>query len=175
MIAMAGSAGTGKSALAQRLAENLPAVVINKDTVRAAIFPADEIENSATQDDLVMSLIYQAAAYLIHKGRSVIIDGRPFLKKSQRTDLKKAAYAAGAELRIIRCKASDDVVKARLQQDTRTGNHPTMNRSYDLHLQQKADYEPIEEPHLTLNTNAPLEDLVRLAMEWLKTPITYTH
>lgn len=174
MIALAGFCGSGKSLLATRLAEVLPAVVIHKDTVRAAIFPSREIDHSATQDDLVMSLIYQAAAYLIHKGHSVIIDGRPFLTQSQRLELKKAAYAAGAEIRIIHCSVSEAVLKNRLQKDVHVGKHPTQNRDYDLYIRQKADFEPIEEPRLTLNTDAPIDELVRLAMDWLKTPNTYT-
>lgn len=173
MIALAGFSGSGKSLLATRLAEVLPAVVINKDVVRAAIFPSHEIDFSATQDDLVMSLIYQAATFLIHKGRSVIIDGRPFLSQSQRLELKKAAYAAGAEMRIIHCTVSEKVLKNRLQKDIRVGKHLTQNRDFDLYTRQKADFEPIEEPHLTLNTDAPIDELVRLAMDWLKTPSTY--
>ena len=40
LIAMAGLPGCGKTALAQRLAERLKAVVLDKDTIRAALFPA---------------------------------------------------------------------------------------------------------------------------------------
>ncbi len=166
LIVMAGLPGSGKTTLANKLAETVPAVIINKDVVRAAFFPPREIDFSAAQDDLVMSMIYQAAAYLVNKGRSVIIDGQAYALQLQRLDLKKTAYAAGADLRIILCSAPDEIVKERLQKDV-ISNIPADERDFDLFLQQKAVFEPIEEPHLAVNTDAPLEELSRLVMDWL--------
>ena len=44
LIAMAGLPGTGKSTLAAALAEALPAVVLDKDKLRAGLIPPDKIE-----------------------------------------------------------------------------------------------------------------------------------
>jgi predicted kinase len=167
IIAMAGLPGSGKSALAVRLAEALPAVIINKDIVRAAVFPPQEIEYTTTQDDFVFSLIYQAAVYLLNKGRIVILDGRTFTRRAQRTELLKAAKAANANLRIIFCTAPDDVVKARLEKDIAAGTHPAADRDYNLYLAKKNQFEPFQEHHLALNTDANLEELTRQALEWL--------
>ncbi len=164
---MAGLPGSGKSALAARLAAALPAVIINKDTVRAAVFPAKEIEYTTTQDDFVFSLIYLAAEYLLKKGRTVILDGRTFTRRDQRAELMKAAVMSGANLRIIYCTAPDDVVKARLEKDVASGTHPASDRDYSLYLKKKALFEPIEEPHLELNTHASLDDITQLALAWL--------
>ncbi|HEX7555101.1 MAG TPA: AAA family ATPase [Leptolinea sp.] len=167
IIAMAGLPGSGKSALASRLAAAIPAVIINKDTVRSAIFPPQEIEYSSAQDDFVFSLIYQAAAYLLRKGRTVILDGRPFILRNQRVELIKAAREADAELRIIYCIAPDEVVKARLELDVAAGSHPATDRDFNLYLRKKAQVEPIEEPHLELDTNASLDELTGQALMWL--------
>jgi predicted kinase len=167
LIAMAGLPGSGKSALAARLAVALPAVIINKDTVRAAVFPPQEIEYTTAQDDFVLSLMYQAAAYLLKKGRTVILDGRTFTRRVQRTELMKAASEAGVRVRIIFCTAPDDVIKERLERDVAAGTHPAADRDFDLYLRKKALVEPFEEPHLELNTVASLDDLSRLALDWL--------
>jgi adenylylsulfate kinase len=167
LIAMAGLPGSGKSALAERLAAALPAVIINKDTVRAAVFPPQEIEYSTAQDDFVLSLMYQAAVYLLKKGRTVILDGRTFTRRVQRAELMKAARIAGARVRIIFCTAQDDVIKARLERDVASGTHPAADRDYGLYLRKKALVEPFEEPHLELNTAASLDELTRSALDWL--------
>ncbi len=46
---LAGLPGTGKSALAQRLAGALSAIVLDKDAVGAALFPQQEIEYSTNE------------------------------------------------------------------------------------------------------------------------------
>jgi predicted kinase len=171
LIAMAGLPGSGKSALAARLANALPAVVLNKDTVREAVFPPPETEYTSTQDDFVLSLMFQAAGWLLRKGRTVIIDGRTFTHHNQRAAIKKAAIQVDAELRIIYCYAPDEIIKARLEKDVAADEHPAKDRNFDLYLRRKASMETIEEPHLELNTDANLDELEKMALAWLKTPI----
>jgi adenylylsulfate kinase len=168
LIAMAGLPGSGKSALAVRLAAALPAVILNKDTVREAVFPPPETEYTSAQDDFVLSLMYQAAGWLLRKDRNVIIDGRTFTRKYQRDALKKAAESAGVDMRIIYCHAPDEVVRVRLEKDTAIDEHPAKDRDYNLYLRRKAVIEPIEEPHLSLDTNTSLDELETLALAWLR-------
>lgn len=171
LIAMAGLPGSGKSALAARLATALPAVILNKDTVREAVFPPPETEYKSAQDDFVLSLMYQAAGWLLRKGRTVIIDGRTFTHLNQQAALKAAAGQARVELRIIYCYAPDEIVRARLEKDVAADEHPAKDRNYDLYLRRKASMDPIEEPHLALNTDADLDDLEKQALDWLKKSI----
>src|SRR5438045_3281710 len=94
LIAMAGLPGTGKSTLARGLAEALPATLLDKDVVRAALFTPEQIEYSTEQDDLCISIILQVAGYLWRRypGRRLILDGRPFSLHAQRAAV--AAWAA---------------------------------------------------------------------------------
>jgi len=88
LIAMAGLPGTGKSTLAARLAAALDAVVLSKDAVRAALFPPPVRDYSTAQDNLVMEVIFKAAAYTFRtrSQQVVIIDGRTFLRTYQVRD-----------------------------------------------------------------------------------------
>src|SRR5436305_8496198 len=97
LIAMAGLPATGKSALADRLAAALGGVVLNKDRVRAALFPPPALDYSAEQDDLCMRAIYRAAAYTLRTspGVAVIIDGRTFSRAAQLPDLLALAGSGG--------------------------------------------------------------------------------
>src|SRR5262249_25441835 len=65
LIAMAGLPGSGKSTIATCLERELGAVVLNKDRVRAALFPPRVLDYSAVQDDVTMAAIYQAAAAIL--------------------------------------------------------------------------------------------------------------
>jgi adenylylsulfate kinase len=89
LIAMAGLPGTGKSKIASCLAEPMHAVVLNKDVVRAALFPPPVLDYLAEQDDISMNAIYQAAAYILKSSpqRAVILDGRTFGRAKQVEEL----------------------------------------------------------------------------------------
>jgi predicted kinase len=116
IVAMAGLPGTGKSTLARALAEKVPAVVLDKDSARAALFPSGEIEYSARQDDFVVGILFQVAEYYFQKdpGRVVILDGRTFSKKAQVDALVRYCQEHGRELKVIYCTCSEQVARARL-------------------------------------------------------------
>ncbi|MGH9567936.1 MAG: AAA family ATPase, partial [Candidatus Angelobacter sp.] len=63
IVIMAGFPGTGKTTLANALAQQTAGVVLNKDEIRAALFPPVEIEYSTAQDDFCMRVLLDAAAY----------------------------------------------------------------------------------------------------------------
>ncbi len=170
LILMAGLPGTGKSALARRLAPALPAALIDKDAVRAALFPPEEIEYSRRQDDLCFEVMLSAAGFLLDKGRSVILDGRTFARRYQVERAAAFARAGGYQLRLIECVCAEDVVRRRLEADARSGAHPARNRSYAMYQQLKSAAEPIALPHLSLDTGQDLEQCVNLALAYLTSP-----
>lgn len=67
IIVMAGLPGTGKSTLARLLSQRLSAVVLDKDSVRAALFSSSDIEYSDAQDDFVVGVMLQVAEYHLKK------------------------------------------------------------------------------------------------------------
>ncbi len=170
LIAMAGLPGTGKSTLAARLAAELGAVLLNKDEVRAVLFPPPVLDYSREQDDLVMGAIYAAAATILrgHPQRVVILDGRTFLRGYQVRDLTALGTAVGEPARIIECVCADDVVRARLEADLETGTHPAGNRTYDLYRAVQAQAEPLTVPHLVLDTGVlSVEECVRRCLRYV--------
>ena len=171
LIAMAGLPGTGKSALAARLAEELGAVVLGKDQVRAVLFPPPVLDYSTEQDNLCMDAIYRAAAYILRTfpAQAVILDGRTFLRTHQVRDLFALAQAAGEKAHIIECVCADEVARERLEHDLRTGRHPARNRTFALYQRLKAAAEPLVVPRLVLDTGTlSLEECVRRGLAYLR-------
>src|SRR5205807_8258830 len=112
LIAMAGLPGTGKSTLAQNLANACSGIVLNKDLIRAALFPIALIEYSTRQDDFCMSILFQVASYMLQNDPSlyVILDGRTFSHKYQVEALDQLAEEIKKPLKIIECIDRKSVV-----------------------------------------------------------------
>jgi adenylylsulfate kinase len=176
---MAGLPGTGKSSIARALAAQMGGAVLDKDPIRAALFPPAEIEYSATQDDFCVAIMLQVADYLFRKDadKIVILDGRPFAKRYQRAELGRFSEAHGIPLRIIECVCSEQTARARLERDVAAATHLAGNRDVALYQAVKAGFEPIEEPRLVVNTDQDLATCVALCLAYLHdqtgvTPVT---
>jgi adenylylsulfate kinase len=170
LIMMAGLPGTGKSALARRLAATLGGVVLDKDRVRAALFPASTVDYTTEQDDLVVEIMLQVAAYLVrqHPGMAVLIDGRPFARRSQVQTVVEFAARIEEPLKIIECTCSDTTAKRRLERRPARRTHPARNRNYALYRSMKAHWEPIEQPKLVVNTDGESAANAALALQYIR-------
>lgn len=167
---MAGLPATGKSAVAQALASTLPGIVLDKDRARAALFPASEIEYSVLQDDLVMDILRQVAAYILQRDRHrhVLIDGRPFAKRYQLEPWRALAAELDVPMRVIECACRDEIARRRLASDAARGDHVAANRDYAMYLRLKAGFEPIVGPKLVLDTEQRLDECVESALAYLR-------
>lgn len=152
---MAGLPGAGKSTLARRMAAALPAILLDKDTIRAALFPPAEIDYSTAQNDLCAGVMYDVAGYLLRKDgdRCVILDGRTFTRRTQVDDLLVAVARSNTPLAVIECVCADAVARQRLARDALGGGHPAANRTFDLYMTLKAQADPLTIPRLVINTD----------------------
>ena len=167
IILMAGLPGTGKSTLAKALATQLSGTILNKDTIRHAIFDPRDVEYSTQQDDFCMELMLQATEYLIRKDptRHIFFDGRPFSRRYQIDQVIELATRLHQAWRILECTCSDTTAEARLEQ---ASEHPADNRDYRLYLEVKRRFEPITLAKAVLNTDMPLDQCIALARKALE-------
>jgi predicted kinase len=171
LVAMAGLPGTGKSAIAAELEKRLHALVLNKDDIRAQLFPRETINFSREQDDLCVEVIFVMAKYLLKTDpeQIIIIDGRTFSRSYQIEHLLSRAESLKAKLVIIKCICDDTVAEQRLENDLRAGAHPAGNRTYKLYQELKEKAEPIRAEHLVINTGRePLEKSLERCMVYLE-------
>jgi predicted kinase len=167
-VLMAGLPGTGKSTLAQALAERLNGAVLSKDTVRAALFPGALTDYTREQDDLCFEAVLRAAGYLARHRRTgfIFLDGRTFSRTEQIEQAINSAQANGCAWKILHVIAPDEVVEARLAQDAAT--HPAGNRTIAMYREVQTRFEPIAQPHLEIDTSQPLAACVDAALNYLR-------
>jgi len=166
-VLMAGLPGTGKSTLARALAEQLDGVVLSKDSVRAALFPGRLTDYSREQDDLVFSVILEAAKYLAARRRTefLLLDGRTFSRREQIEQAIRAAESAGCGWKIILATCPSEIAEARLIRDAAI--HPAGNRSVALYREVRARFEPVVFPHLEIDTSQSLDLSVKYCRQYL--------
>ena len=162
LILMAGLPGTGKSTLSRALAAEISGTVFDKDVIRAALFPAPDIEYSTEQDDFCMAIMLKVAGYIFRKNpaRYVFLDGRTFSRTYQLKRATGYAEAIGQQWRVLECVCSDEIARSRLTNDP---SHVAANRTFNLYLELTARFEPITLPKTVINTDQPLQNCVEVA------------
>jgi predicted kinase len=162
LVFMAGLPGTGKSTLSRALAHEFAATVLDKDRVRAGLFPPADIEYSTEQDDFTMAVMLKAAGYLFRKASSrwIFLDGRTFSRRYQLRRATGFATAISQPWKILECRCQEETVRQRLLGDA---THPAANRDFALYLEIKARFEEITLPKMIIDTDQPLERCVALA------------
>lgn len=166
LILMAGLPGAGKSTLSRALSAELNGNVLDKDTIRAALFPPADIEYSTEQDEFVMRVMLKVAGYILRKdpARYVFLDGRTFSRRYQLDRATGYAEAIGQQWRILECVCSEDSTRKRL---TNGEPHLAGNRDFNLYLEIKSRFEEITLPKKMINTDQPLEKCVEIARAYL--------
>ena len=165
LVMMAGLPGTGKSTLAHAVASRMGAYVLDKDRMRAALFPAELVEYSREQDDFVLRVMLKVAGWIVRRDmkRTVILDGRPFTKKYQRDVVINFAEWMKVRWRIVECRCSEDAARRRLESGD---DHPAKDRDFEMYQRVKGEWEEITRPKLVVNTDVALEECVRQVLAY---------
>jgi len=139
---------------------------LDKDRLRFGLFEERDIEYSTAQDDLCVSILLEAAAFILEKdsSRFVFLDGRPFSRAYQIDTALKVAAELKQEWRIIECVCSEDTARKRLSEDQASGDHLAANRNFELYEWVKRQFEEIKLPKVIIDTDQPLEACIDLAL-----------
>jgi predicted kinase len=166
IVLLAGLPGTGKSTVARALAEQVGGVVLNKDDLRAQLFPKEFVEYSTEQDDFVQELLLRTAGYLLtrYPKLTVFLDGRTFSRTYQIRNVIEAAERLGTPWRIIECVCAERIAKGRIEHGKK---HPAKNRTVELYLKIRDEFEAIALPKVVMDTGREMDAAMAAAREFL--------
>ena len=169
VVLMAGLPGTGKSTLARALAGRLHGAVLDKDVIRAALFPPELVEYSLEQDDFCQETVLRTAAYLLgkHERLMVFLDGRTFSRRYQRMRVAEFCVERGVHWAVVECVCREETALQRLAKAVAEGSHPAANRTPELYRQVREAWEAIDCPKLVVDTDARLEECTERALRYL--------
>jgi len=146
-IVVSGLMGSGKTTLAESLADSLGAELIQTDSVRREMFGASpepaKFEEGVYRPEnrgRVYEEVFRRDEQALDQGLSVVLDGA-FLAGDQRRRAWQIAEAAGAMPLVFRCVCPPDVARDRLAQRLAKGATLSEARA-DLYDLQSARHEP---------------------------------
>jgi hypothetical protein len=144
-----GRVGSGKSALARALADELGWEVLSSDRTRKELAgvplhrrgdaAARAALYSKTMTEKTYTALFEKAARLLKEGHSVLLDAT-FRRRAHRDQLRKQLKRLGVPYRFIEAQVPDDVARQRLWQreqkpeeisDARLEDFAVLNRLYE--------------------------------------------
>lgn len=168
LIAMKGHPGSGKSAVARGLSRRLGIPLIDKDDIKDVL--DGHVEDSG---GLAYIAMFNVARRQLIQNLSVICDS-PLSEVGGYTTACVVAHDAGARLLVIECIcSSEEEWRRRIEQRAALrlpSHHVTTWEHLENHLRRRADTSnyAIQEPHLIVDTVAPIEDVLRTILEWIE-------
>lgn len=133
IVLMHGLSGSGKSRLAQQLAETCNCIRIRSDVERKRLLGLSPLDSTRVQDADAYSpeltrrtyQRLQALAYgIVDAGLPAFVDAT-FLKQAQRQNFQRLASVAGIPLVILDVAAPEPVLRQRIQARARSGGDPS--------------------------------------------------
>ena len=161
LIIVCGLPGSGKSTLARALAKKISAVDISSDIIRKRMFsrPAYTEEEKT----IVYAEMARQAEAELKKGSRVIVDATFYLKK-ERERFSAIAAGAGTASSLIVCRLTEEETKRRLGGRKKGG---PSDADFAVFLKMKDRFEPVDKPHLEIDTSLPKKEMLERVMSYL--------
>lgn len=166
---MKGHPGSGKSAVARGLSRRLGIPLIDKDDIKDVL--DGHVDDAG---GLAYIAMFNVARRQLLQNLSVICDS-PLSEVGGYTTACVVAHDTGARLLVIECVcSSEEEWRRRIEQRAALrlpSHHVTTWEHLQNHLRRRAETSnyAIHEPHLTVDTFAPLEDVLHTILAWIET------
>lgn len=162
---MSGLPGVGKSAIAEALGRELPAVVVSVDEIEAAMLRSG-IAHSFESGLAAYNVGAALAGHQLRLGFSVIADAANYVEVGRQI-WWSAGEAAGAIVHGIEVVCSDDSVHRARLADRQRDLEPFPEPTWEQVDQWRSETEPGIRPRLVLDSVRSVAENVRLALDFL--------
>jgi predicted kinase len=170
LVLLAGVAGSGKSTVARGLLQHLHAVYLDNNFIADAFFPDTRhgLEYRRLRPRMYRAL-YRIAGENLSLGNSVLLDA-PHIRQSRSTywyqSMRSLARGAGAELVMIRCVASEQEIRRRLEARGKPRDQWKL-QNWETHVRSQPVSGTLPHPHLDLLTERSVEETVHEAFHYI--------
>ena len=156
LVMLTGLPGTGKSHLAQRLAEVLPFAIIESDQVRKILFP--ECEYSGEESQWVHLTCHAVMERLLEKGVRVIYDATN-LHERHRERVYRLADGKEIRLIIVKVVTPREVVSDRLhdRHETPQNEGDISDADWGVYQRMARQVDPIGRNYVVVDTSQDLD------------------
>ncbi|MFC1929404.1 AAA family ATPase [Chloroflexota bacterium] len=151
LIVVSGLPGTGKSYFCGKLAERLPLLVLESDTLRQKLFPMPSY--TAEESAWLFQAIHQLIAGLLRRGISLALDATN-LSEQFRERLYSIADRQKARLIIVRVEAPPEIAYQRLQARVDKINPADKSDAdWQVYQKMKSTVQKIQRNHYAVDTS----------------------
>jgi predicted kinase len=150
-IVVSGLPGTGKSYFCSQLAQRLPLLILESDTLRKALFPSPSY--SSPESSRLFLAIHLLIERLLKRGISLILDATN-LSQRYREHLYRIADHLEVKLILVRVEAPPEVVRERLKV-RQEGVNPLDKSDADwaVYQKMKSSAQKIRRNHFAVDTS----------------------
>jgi len=156
VLLLTGLPGSGKSTLARFLATHFALEIIDRDRIRADLFP--ECSFSAAEKQAANAAVFAALRTQCLAGRSSLLDGMTFSRESERETVRNIAVEHGFSSLILWLDCPVELAISRVQ----AGGHPAKDRDAGLVREVAARFETPEDA-VRIDACMPVQAIFRLA------------
>lgn len=157
-IIVSGLPGTGKSHFCRRLAEKVPLVILESDSLRKLLFPRPTY--SAKESLRLFQACYRLVEELLKSGITLALDATN-LEEHNRERLYHIADQTGAALIIVRTDAPAEVVSLRLEsRSSRADPENKSDADHAVYHRMKSSVEMIRRGHFVVDTSKDISPLL---------------
>jgi predicted kinase len=155
LVMLCGLPGTGKSTLAGRLADQLPAVIVESDRVRQILFTPPTYTPEESQR--IHKVCHILIGWYLHHYYHVVYDATN-LYEHHRQSAYRLAARNGARLVVAEITASDEVIRERLaprgHKDARARpSEDYSDADWQVYIHMRRRAEPIQHEHISVDTS----------------------
>lgn len=157
-VIVSGLPGTGKSHFSRKLAEQLPSVILESDTLRKRLYPSPTY--SAQESHRLFNACHRLIEELLDSGITVILDATNLVEQ-HREHLYRISQRLKVKQIIVRVEAPREVVLQRLQGRSR-GIDRGDNSDADsgVYQRMRAGAERIRRNHFVVDTSRDITPVV---------------
>ncbi len=156
LIVVIGLPGTGKSHFCRQLAQHLPAIILESDGLRKALFPSPDY--SAAESVRLFRACHLLMERLLEKGIPLIFDATN-LSEHNREYLYRIAERLGIKLVLVRVEAPPELVYQRLKERA-VGSEGNSDADWEVYRRMKPQAQRIRRRHYAVDTSRDITPVI---------------